>query len=1749
MMVRALCLGLVLSLATARATTWDFMQGLPADGTLRTGAQLIEGRGLYVKDGMSGSAAGFRLDSYFEFPEAFRFEAEFESWTNGESTVRSYLWDDMYRSQYARGGLQVQINRSGSRYYPTIILRYADSAQTIEGPRVYGSNGKIFRLSFVYDAKGGLTMEWDGRTDDYEVNVHGPILKADYYRAILGDTVGSVYSPLEGFLRRVTVEPYVAPPVRLRAVGCQAYERGESGAKARFSVRRDAAESVSSVVVYARQSTAEGRTVAEFTDSVGDFGSDEMRTVECPVETCIRPGAGWMDVVVSGVADGGSFAVSNRFVVTVGQRFAPRMPVTMWGYSDEARMRDFGFTHGSLSSFGFTTPQPSAGTVHSHVLTLDHALETGFKIIRPWKVYLPSDADDGRYYRQRRDGSCAEERPEVSQTALRDHARAIVREETDAFGRHPAFGGTLTVSEQRDKSFPSFNTDDERFTAETGLEIPDEVVDKRPNEKIAKNRFKTGIVPENDPLYAYYRWYWKGGDGWAGYQSAIADEYRKGLGGQPFFSFFDPAVRAPAVWGAGGSVDVLSQWCYANPEPMNVAGPVEELFAMAEGRPDQQVMVMTQLFCYRSKVAPTNVVVDTTSWWLERYPDASYVSVPPDVLQEATWSMIAKPVRGIMYHGLGSIVDSGGSGSYSYTNDETPERLRRLLREVVAPLGPSLLKIGRDPQKVAVMESGVTGVLGGPASFGWTAPAVTFFQRARLDPKVVYEESVLSNGLDGVEVLYVPQLRYTTQAVVDRLQAFQRAGGLIVGDEETLSAVTPDIVAPLVKFTAPPLSDTAEDIDIEVYAEGADVNQRSKTLNAKLTMQNQAEDIRTALAAKGYAPQVDSSTSEIVVYSRRWQDTPYVFAVNDKRDFGDYLGPWGLIMESGCACAGDVFLADPEESVQAVYELSRGGSQPFSRSGGRVRVPVSYETNDGRLFAFLKEPIGSVALDAPEHVVRGEAMELVFRVLGTSGAPVDAVLPVEVHVLDVTGRELDGAGYAAAEGGICRISVPTNLDDPAGAYTVWATDRASGLSVVKTVGMDDGTGHVIASDGTFVCRWDGQTSSYVGGRVQASYAGDATVSLVADIPENERIVIVGDPAVFAADAVIVRRGAGRLVFSNAVVSAGSVIVEGEAAEGVRSVELAGSLDIAGSLLASNHAEIVLGPAAVGCDFAVPLSVGTGGAMVFRDCGSFTNRAEVAGADGEIRYESSDAPAVDAGETVVWAGDLDTAGATVLAGADLSSVTGITARIHWRTYKNENDCTPSTKYRGDLRPTVWRDYANFSACRFQVDRGNTGMAFAAVVRLDQDGENVVAKKSTGYYSWSSHQPGAANPDTWDPFNDPSSQTKGYSGTYSYYYVTNLTFHLSRPRGVRRTDFVVLAGTDTTVRVAHRFCPGANRELVASVASTTAVPYSNGKIHVEDRARLFLRVPTSPDWSRGLGHSQNPARHFVYPGGQVLSMKEKHNSVFQTLEVAGGNYHFNDYDHNPYNRTRGYSENNYVGHVIYSDGGRTSGDASYLGSASYRSKVGDPSLEVVGNVPCVCDNGWNICPSYTDDAPGVFQLKVEDVTDDAEVDFTINGRLKASGAMTLVKSGAGTALLAGASELDAAYPARICDGTLLLGATGCLNADQPVSLEGGSLSFASGTTNVLGALTVAADSKIEVSEGAVVRFGDSSAQAWAAGRRLNIVGDPDACEIRFGDSNQALTPEQMLLIRWNEHGCTLDEDGRLRRIPGGLFLLFH
>ena len=1039
---------------------WDFTKGLPAGGNMRNGCKLSP-EGIYAVDATNmNRAAGFMLDRLLTPPGAFLFEAEFmpgKLGTPGSPAHEGHLWDDMavnYVPKRTNRGFQILVAARDGVWTPTLWVGFSNDTARVGGPAVRLPPGKPAKIAFYFGANGRVVWDFNGELKESTISISGPLAPSVRNRPVIGDRVCSLYHPFDGTIRRVSITPCKANQLSLYTVGRMAFRRGETNATVKAKMANLMAEPLTDARAVVEQFVEEGR--ARRTElSLGTLAAGTSADVICDVETRLRPGWHALRVTVCGKsADGGEVKLMRTFRIGIGPRSDDRMMALMWGYSaPETTLVDYGFTHG-LKYMG-PGDRNALGAY-------DESLVAGVGLMHSMRTVYPDDKPDPKYMRVNRDGSQPTHGgwgskksgvPEVSNPAFMEAMKPLIEADVRLYGDHPGFAGVLAISEARDGTKPSFNTEHLRYRKETGRDVPPEVGGKvlhyRKGLEESKKRFPDGVVPVDDPVLAYYRWFWKGGDGWPGYSGGIAEEYHRQISRPDFLVFWDPAVRCPPIWGSGGAVDMLNQWVYAVPEPMNVAGPAEEILAMSAGRPGQRPAIMTQLICYRSQIAPTNKVVSPEPEWVKRRPRADFPTIPPDTLQEATWSMIAKPVQAIMYHGWGTIYETGKATGYTYTNPESTDRIKHLLKEVVAPLGPTLKRLGRTAPPVAVLESFTTCALGGPASWGWKVPSVTFMQRARLDPRVVYEETILRDGLDGVKVLYAPQCMFLTPPVIAKIKEFQAKGGTLVADDQLLKALKADVEVPVVSFSPPPASDHTEDVNAMEAAREGDAKTRMGTLRAKAKMVAQAEELRRRLASR-YTPEADSSSPEIVVYSRRWNAARYLFAINDHRTFGDYVGPWGLTMEKGLPFEGSVSLAD-DGSVKAVYELSRGGEVAFTREGGNIKVPVKYDTNDGRLFAFLKERIVSVKVEAPKSVCAGDTVRVTLSALDASGRPVEALLPAEMRLFDAAGRELDGAGWVCLQGGVCTVEIVTNLNDAEGDYRLVCRDIASGLKTERII--------------------------------------------------------------------------------------------------------------------------------------------------------------------------------------------------------------------------------------------------------------------------------------------------------------------------------------------------------------------------------------------------------------------------------------------------------------------------------------------------------------------------------------------------------------------------------------------------------------------------------------------------------------------------------------------------------------------------
>ena len=743
-------------------------------------------------------------------------------------------------------------------------------------------------------------------------------------------------------------------------------------------------------------------------------GSDGTVLLRLPVETRRFPGA-YTEKLVCG---GREFPLSYR----IGPEAVPLdMPILFWGFKCDHRvLQDMGFNSGILYGCLMDTPKNAE--------RLERAVADGFRYLDSISTNGEKDLKD-LYPCVRRNGtpnprSVDASNPEVVK-------RMLKRIEKFPLRRHPAAAGSLVNSEVRAAgATPSFMPHQmAAWKKFSGKDVPPEV-DGRvgPHYSRFKDFPADRVVPDDHPLLEYYKWYWRTGDGWNDLNTRMAEALRKKA--RPgFFCFHDPVVRTPPIWSSGGKVEAVNHWTYAYPEPFRITSHIDSMFAMTENDdPPRKVFAMTQIICYRSRITNRKVKLADPPAWSVKFPKAEYVSIPPDSLQEAVWTMISRPVKGVLFHGEGSLhpmpVNRKKLTNYFCTNDETRAAMKKVLTGAVQPLAPILPFLGERPGKIAILHSFASSIFAGRGTWGsggWPDDLSLMLYYAGMNPRVIYEEGLLKNGLAGIRVLAMPHCDVLPAGVAEKIRAFQLEGGIVVGDPDLCPAIVPQVM--LRQF-----------------------DRRGGAEKTGARLLRNASRLRKQLRP---FVKIDSETDnmELLRFERVWKNARYYFIVNDRRGPGDYVGPWNAIREKGLPNKGVLTVTG---KAGAVYELSRGGRADFEAKDGKITIPVSFETNDGRVFLPLEKPIGKVVLELPSHVTAGEKFSIRGKILDVSGRPVSALLPVKLDISDGKGRALDCGPYRGAPDGIMDYSTVCPVD-AADVLRVKLTDRASGLSAEGSV--------------------------------------------------------------------------------------------------------------------------------------------------------------------------------------------------------------------------------------------------------------------------------------------------------------------------------------------------------------------------------------------------------------------------------------------------------------------------------------------------------------------------------------------------------------------------------------------------------------------------------------------------------------------------------------------------------------------------
>ena len=909
--------------------------------------------------------------------------------------------------------------------------------------------GQWRHISFAYDALGTVTFFVDGaEMGRMTKGGAGPMAVATRPLAI-GDRIGSLYNGFPGFVDEVRISrglldfrPVKIVPRRKRLVFARMSERAHLSADLVNQTGRRLEGA--SITIHRPGSASEKLRLAPFVPGGENY-------IDCILYTKLKPGRYEVGLTLNVPKwNGGDDAYQATTLVplVITPRPVPeRMPVVMWGVGGVAgvvkeipRLKEIGFTHclglgidyqkvWDEGSGALPTTRERIRAAHD---MLDTALENDIKVVATlspasWlrraevgKPFLRIDPNGKHYGREDVSGLFK---------PVQDFCFNTGAVTSKAYGRHPAFGAALLHTEVRGESQVSFHPEEiAAYREATGADIPKETrikngVDYRKLADFPKDR----VIPDDHPILQYLQWFWKQGDGWNGLNTRLHEGLKKNIGHDDFWTFHDPAVRVPSISGNGGAADVLSHWTYSYPDPIRIGLCTDELFEMARasGR-KQDVMKMTQIIWYRSQTAPQGATpVGEQSPWVDRDPGAAYITIAPMHLREAFWWKLARPIQGIMYHGWQSLVETDSPGAYRYTNPHTQHELRRLIETVVVPLGPTLRQVPDAPADVAFLESFTSQMFARRGTYGWNhtwaGDMYHVLMYAHLQPRVLYEESLLADGLKGIKVLVMADCDVLTELVAKEIQKFQADGGLVIADAEVCPAIKPDFVLPRFSRT-----------------KKADVD-RARLLAA-------AKELRDWLDER-YSRKLDSTNPNVVTRRRSFGNTDYVFAVNDNREFGSYVGGYGLVMEDGIPSTTTIHL---NRAGGHVYDLVARHEVKASNKDGRLSIPLELGPCDGRLLMVTERPIRAVDVGAPKTARRGDRVTVNIAV--TDGdKQLDAVVPVQVRISDPEGIEAEFSGYYAAIEGALTINYDFAPNDRAGIWEIRAKELATGKSAAAYI--------------------------------------------------------------------------------------------------------------------------------------------------------------------------------------------------------------------------------------------------------------------------------------------------------------------------------------------------------------------------------------------------------------------------------------------------------------------------------------------------------------------------------------------------------------------------------------------------------------------------------------------------------------------------------------------------------------------------
>lgn len=305
--------------------------------------------------------------------------------------------------------------------------------------------------------------------------------------------------------------------------------------------------------------------------------------------------------------------------------------------------------------------------------------------------------------------------------------------------------------------------------------------------------------------------------------------------------------------------------------------------------------------------------------------------------------------------------------------------------------------------------------------------------RAQYPAQCIYEETVERGGLreSGIKLLFIVRQTVPLPAkVIEEIQAFQAAGGLVVMDS---ASTLPLPGAHRLSFSHK-----------HIWEEGMGGFEQGHRLALWNQYLRDRDELRKLLEGK-VKPFAQSDDERIVTSTLVGGDVRFVFAINDAFDPEKPEQQLNVFFPKNDV---PLRLRNPDA---AVYDLQTMERLTGEASEGRLLLKLDLFNHPGLILAALPEPIGAITTDAPTAVSLGRSFAVRSRLIGQSGKPIAGPTPVRYVLRSPSGKARDPLFRAA--GVDDPVPLRLGVNDEVGQWTLEVTDLVSGKQISAPIAV------------------------------------------------------------------------------------------------------------------------------------------------------------------------------------------------------------------------------------------------------------------------------------------------------------------------------------------------------------------------------------------------------------------------------------------------------------------------------------------------------------------------------------------------------------------------------------------------------------------------------------------------------------------------------------------------------------------------